>query len=63
MIPIKGHVGLMRDTKSGAVINMGSEGAQHSANRARMKADAERLNKVEEDVSEIKMMLQTLIER
>ena len=63
MIPIKGHVGLMRDTKSGAVINMGSEGAQHSANRARMKADAERLNKVEQDVSEIKMMLQTLIER
>ena len=63
MIPIKGQVGLMRDPKSGAIINMGSEGAQHSANRARMKAEAERLNKVEEDVSEIKMMLKQLIER
>lgn len=63
MIPIKGHVGLMRDQRSGAIINIGSEGAEHSANRIRMKADIERLNKVEQDVSEIKMMLQTLIER
>jgi len=63
MIPIKGHVGLMRDPRSGAVINMGSEGAQHSAPRARMKVDANRLNKVEEDVSEIKDMLKQLIER
>jgi hypothetical protein len=63
MIPIKGHIGMMRDLKSGAVINMNSEGAIHSANRAKIKADAERLNKVEQDVSEIKMMLQTLIER
>ena len=63
MIPIKGHTGMMRDSKSGAVINMGSGGEQYSVNRAKIKADAERLNKVEEDVSEIKMMLQTLIER
>ena len=63
MIPIKGHVGLMRDPKSGAVINMASGGKEYSANRAKIKADAERLDKVEQDVSEIKMMLQTLIER
>jgi len=63
MIPIKGHTGMMRDTKSGAIINMSSGGEEYSANRARMKADAERLNKVEEDVSEIKDMLKQLIER
>ncbi len=63
MIPIKGHTGIMRDTKSGAIINMSSGGEEYSANRARMKADAERLNKVEEDVSEIKDMLKQLIER
>ena len=63
MIPIKGHTGMMRDTKSGAVINMSNGGEQYSANRARIKADAERLNKVEEDVSEIKNMLKQLIER
>ena len=63
MIPVKGHIGLMRDTKSGALINMAGGGEQYSANRARMKVDAERLNRVEEDVSEIKDMLKQLIER
>jgi len=63
MIPIKGHTGMMRDTKSGAVINMSNGGEQYSANRAKIKADAERLNKVEQDVSEIKDMLKQLIER
>ena len=63
MIPVKGHTGMMRDPKSGAIINMTSGGEQYSANRAKAKADAERLNKVEEDVSEIKDMLKQLIER
>ena len=63
MIPVKGHIGLMRDIKSGAVINMSNGGEQYSANRAKIKADAERLNRVEEDVSEIKDMLKQLIER
>ena len=61
--PLQGHTGLMRDTNSGAIINMNSGGKEYSANRAKIKDDAERLNKVEQDVSEIKMMLQTLIER
>ena len=63
MIPIKGHTGMMRDLKSGAVINMTSGGNEYSANRIKMKVDAERLNRVEEDVSEIKDMLKQLIER
>ena len=62
-IPVQGHIGLVRDTNSGAVINMASGGEQHSLNRARMQAERERLNKVEQDVSEIKMMLKQLIER
>ena len=63
MSPIKGYEGIMRDDRSGAIINIGTEGAQHSANRARMAKDAIRLTKVEQDVSEIKMMLKQLIER
>jgi hypothetical protein len=63
MIPVKGHIGLMRDTKSGAIINMSNGGEEYSANRARIKADANRLDKVEQDVSEIKDMLKQLIER
>ena len=66
MIPVKGHTNLMRDPRSGAIINM-SEGRIHSANRAALQEERRvqetRLNKVEQDVSEIKMMLKTLIER
>ena len=63
MIPVKGHTGMVRDPKSGAIINMNNGGEQYSANRARIKADAERLNKVEQDVSEIKDMLKQIIEK
>ena len=63
MIPIKGHAGLMRDPKSGGVINISNEGEVYSIARAKGKADAERLNKVEQDISEIKDMLKQLIER
>jgi len=77
MIPVQGHPGLCRDPKSGAIINIGNEGEQHSANRARMAADKVRLeadqgrlnkveinlHKMERDVSDIKMMLKQLIER
>ena len=62
-IKVKGHSDLVRDTKSGAIINIASEGEMYSTARAKGKADAERLNKVEQDVSEIKMMLKQLIER
>ena len=62
-IPVEGQTGLYRDENSGAIINMASGGQEYSANRAKIKADEERLNKVEEDVSEIKDMLKQLIER
>ena len=62
-VPIQGHPGMVRDTRSGAVINMNSDGALHSQMRHKLIKDAERLNKVEQDVSEIKDMLKQLIER
>ena len=63
MIPVKGYEGMFRDPKSGAIITKGSAGKQHSANRARMKTEKNRLNELENDVSEIKDMLKQLIER
>ena len=63
MIPVKGHTGMVRDPKSGAIINMNSGGVEYSANRAKIKANVERLNKVEQDVSEIKDMLKQIIEK
>lgn len=65
-IQVEGHSNLVRDPKSGAIINI-SGGAQHSANRARLAESKliqeDRLNQVEQDVSDIKMMLKQLIER
>ena len=43
-IPVQGHTGLVRDTKSGAIINMSSGGEQYSQNRARLLDERERLN-------------------
>jgi len=63
LVPVQGHTGLVRDTRSHAIINMSDGGEEYSANRAKIKADADRLNKVEQDVSEIKDMLKQLIER
>tara|TARA_B110000046_G_C12811958_1_gene321654 strand:+ start:534 stop:734 length:201 start_codon:yes stop_codon:yes gene_type:complete len=66
MIPVQGHSSLARDPRSGAIVNI-SEGTEYSANKARMAAEElvkeTRLDKVEQDVSEIKMMLKQLIER
>ena len=66
-VPIQGHSGLVRDTRSGAVINMSTGGQEYSQNKARMAAEElvkeTRLDKVEQDVSEIKDMLKQLIER
>ena len=59
-IPVKGHSNLVRDTSSGAIINIGNEGNVYSAARAKGKADAERLNKVEQDLLEIILLIQML---
>ncbi len=56
-IPVQGYTGVVRDTNSGAVINIASGGKEYSVNRARIAQEQERLNKVEQDVSEIKDML------
>ncbi len=53
----------MRALKSGTLINMAKCGQKYSVNRRKIKYDADRLNKVEQDVSEIKDMLKQLIER
>ena len=66
MIPVKGHSNLVRDPKSGAIVNI-SNNSEYSMNKARMAAEEKikeaRLTKVEQDVSEIKDMLKQLIER
>jgi hypothetical protein len=63
-VQIDGQVDLFRDEKTGAVINRNSSGAK--AARAAVKKyneDQGRLNKLEDDVSEIKNMIKQLLEK
>jgi len=64
MVGIKDHKYLSRDTASGAVINNSRSLAQ-AARLARKKVidDQARLQKLEDDMSDIKDMLKQLIEK
>jgi hypothetical protein len=41
-IPVQGYTGLVRDTNSGAVINIASGGKEYSVHRARIAQEQER---------------------
>lgn len=64
MVKIKDHHNLSRDLKSGAVINNSKSLAQ-LARQSRQKYldDQARLDKLEDDMSDIKHMLKQLIEK
>lgn len=54
--------GLVKDTYSGAVLSVDYDGLRaYKIRRAKIKADALRLDRVERDVSDIKSMLTQLI--
>jgi hypothetical protein len=64
LIPVKGHSDLYRDSESNAIINKNKSGAS-LAREAKLRAlnEKERIDKLENDVSEIKNMLKQLLER
>jgi Tfp pilus assembly protein PilO len=63
-IPVEGKSNLYRDQSSGAIINNDINAAEAFRSAARKRAaDAARLNKLEDDMSEIKVMLKTLLKQ
>ena len=62
-IPVQGYEGIVRDTNSGAIINIAKRVHNILLTEQGLQKMQERLNKVEQDVSEIKDMLKQLIER
>ena len=63
-IPVEGHHGLERDRHSGAIVNTDREAYNNFIRRANAKkANAERLNRLEKDMSEIKDLIRQLIEK
>jgi|JYMV01.1.fsa_nt_gi hypothetical protein len=62
MIPVEGKADLFRDPTSGAIINKDRSNAKIVREASlKRKLDAARINKLEDDVSEIKDMLKTLL--
>ncbi len=61
MIPIKDHKNLFRDEKSGAVINTDTNGyAQYKKMKSNKKGQREELDRIKEDIEEIKLLLKQI---
>lgn len=63
-IKVEGHPNLVRDRKSGVILNINK--AELEANRIRKQKQREKDNEIEQlknDVSEIKSMLNKLVEK
>jgi ribosomal protein L13E len=61
-VPVEGSPGLVRDKATGAIINTDKSGLQAAkARKIAQKQDRERLNKLENDVSDIKRLLEKLV--
>lgn len=61
-IKVDGHPGFVRDRISGAIININKQKIDQAKQVKRAKVQAaKRLDRLEDDMAEIKSMLQTLI--
>ena len=61
MIPIKDHKNLFRDEKSGAVVNTDTNGyAQYKRIKSSKMSQKEEIDKMKEDIEEIKYLLKQI---
>ena len=61
MIPIKDHKNLFRDEKSDAVVNTDTNGyAQYKRMKSAKISQREEIDKMKEDIEEIKYLLQQI---
>ena len=64
MIPIKDNKNLFRDEKSGAVINTDTNGyAQYKKMKSNKKSQKEELDRMKEDIEEIKLLLKQIVSK
>ena len=64
MIPVKDHKNLYRDEKSGAIINNDSTGFAHYKKMKLLKlTQREEIDKIKEDISEIKELLKQFLRK
>jgi|TARA_R100001530_G_C4183286_1_gene120013 hypothetical protein len=64
LIKVKDHDGFYRDSNSQAIINKNNQDYQaYVANRDKLLSDKERIDKLENEIGDIKSMIQTLIDK
>ena len=64
MIPVKDHKNLYRDEKSGAIINNDYTGFAHYKKMKLLKlTQREEIDKIKEDISEIKELLKQFLQK
>ena len=61
LIPVKGQLGLFRDSETGSIIdNRSNDYESYVSNRDKLLSEKERIDKLESDIGDIKLMLQQL---
>ena len=61
MIPMKDHKNLFRDEKTGAVVNTDTNGyTQYIIMKSAKKSQREELDRIKEDIEEIKLLLKQI---
>ena len=62
MIRVEGHLNLFRDEKSGAIVNMDTQGYTNYVRlRSERKRQREEIDNIKNDINEIKQLLKELI--
>ena len=61
MIKVENHKNLYRDEKSGAIVNCDTQGyAQYKKMKSAKKSQREELDRIKEDIEEIKLLLKQI---
>ena len=64
MIPVEGHKNLFRDEKTGAIINMDSQGYSDYISNKRRNSDREaELNEMKKEIETLKSALSELVSK
>ncbi len=64
LIPVKGMEGFFRDTETQAIVNKNNLAYQsYVQNRDKLLSDKERIDKLENEIGDIKSMIQILIDK
>jgi hypothetical protein len=63
MLKVQGHSDLYRDESTGAIINKSSEYDKYIHKRNLRKSQAQEINDLKSDISEMKLMMNAILEK